>query len=203
MDVDRVFDSSPQALPLDTADERRLVIQARAGQRPAREELATRFRRHAYLLALQIVGNQDDALDIAQDAMLRFFEHLGRFRPEHAVRPWLFTIVRNRARDLWRRRATRPSESLESRSDLSGQLAHPALDPEQQANRRERERQVWDAIGAMSPNHREILVLRDFHDLAYSEIAEVLQIPVGTVMSRLHAARAALGRLVKEGTDNG
>ena len=62
---------------------------------------------------------------------------------------------------------------------------------------------MWDAIGAMSPNHREILVLRDFHDLAYSEIAEVLQIPVGTVMSRLHAARAALGRLVKEGTDNG
>ena len=86
-DIDMVFDSSPQALSLDTVDERRLVIQARAGHRLAREELAMRIRRPAYLLALQIVGNQDDALDIAQDAMLRLFEHLGRFRPEHAVRP--------------------------------------------------------------------------------------------------------------------
>ena len=148
------IDSVPRTLPLEAADEGRLVARAQLGEQPAREELARRFRQPVYLLALQIVGNKDDALDIAQDAMLRFFQHLGRLRPERSMRPWLFTIVRNRARDLWRRRSARPSESLDGRTDLSSQLAHPALDPEQKIGRREREQQVWRAIAALSPSHR-------------------------------------------------
>ncbi len=124
--------------------------------------------------------------------MLRLFKHLGRVAPERPVLPWLFAIVRNRARDLWRSRAARPNESLDARPDLAAHLAAPAGDPEQQAARRERARRLWAAVAALSQAYREILVLRDFHDLAYAEIAEVLGIPAGTVMSRLHAARTAL-----------
>ena len=93
----------------DTADQT-LVLRAKAGQSEAREALAHRFRRPAYLLALQISRNQDDALDIAQDALLRFFDRLHRFDHAQEVHPWLFAIVRNRARDLWRTRSARPSE---------------------------------------------------------------------------------------------
>lgn len=179
------------AAETDTADQT-LVLRAKAGQSEAREALARRFRRPAYLLALQISRNPDDALDIAQDALLRFFDRLHRFDHAQEVRPWLFAIVRNRARDLWRTRSARPSEPLESDPDLSLQVADPAPGPEQQADRQELRRQVWRAIGMLSRNHREILVIRDFHDLAYAEIARVLDVPVGTVMSRLHAARTAL-----------
>ena len=192
----------PAAAPAVASDPN-LIVDAQAGGRAALDELARRMRGPAYVLALQLVGNRDDALDIAQDALLRLFQHLGRVAPERPVRPWLFAIVRNRARDLWRSRAARPSESLDARPDVAAHLTATAGDPEQQAARRQRARRVWAAIGALSHAHREIVVLRDFHDLAYAEIAEVLGIPAGTVMSRLHAARAALrAGLEAEGVRN-
>lgn len=82
--------------------------------------------------------------------------------------------------------------------DLAAHLAATTPDPEQALGRRERARGVWRAIGALSADHREILVLRDFHDLAYAEIASVLDIPIGTVMSRLHAARSSLRAELKK-----
>ena len=180
--------------------EHALVAEAQAGRREARDELARRVRGPAYVLALQLVGNRDDALDVAQDAMLRLFAHLGRVAPDRPLRPWLFAIVRNRARDLWRSRAARPEESVDARPELATHLASRSADPERLTAENERARRVWAAIGTLSRPHREILVLRDYHDLQYGEIAEVLDVPVGTVMSRLHRARSTLrARLEAEG----
>ena len=131
------------------------------------------MRGPAYVLALQLVGNREDALDVAQDALLRLFVHLGRVAPDRPLRPWLFAIVRNRARDLWRRRAARPSESLDARPDLSAHLVARSGDPEQQTARHQLARRAWSAIGGLSRSHREILVLRDFHDLTYAEIVGI------------------------------
>ncbi|MCY3847021.1 MAG: sigma-70 family RNA polymerase sigma factor [Acidobacteria bacterium] len=192
MDTEIALSLNRPAAPDPTTSDPRLVVEAQAGGRAALDELARRMRGPAYVLALQLVGNRDDALDIAQDALLRLFQHLRRVAPDRPVRPWLFAIVRNRARDLWRSRAARPSESLDARPDLAAHLAATAADPEHQAARRQQARRIWTVIGSLSEPHREILVLRDFHDLAYAEIAHVLGIPTGTVMSRLHAARAAL-----------
>ena len=89
-----------------------LVALARRGDAEAREELARRCRRPAYLLALQLLRDPDDALDVAQDALLRVFTHLDRFEPGRSVQPWLCTIVRNRARDVQRSRRRRPLEPL-------------------------------------------------------------------------------------------
>ena len=110
--------SSPAA-PYDgaLAAERDLVRRARAGDDAAREALALAHRREAYLLALQLMGNRDDALDVAQDALLRFFTTLDRFRADEPVRPWLYSIVRNRCRDLMRRGRVRKSEPLEAEPD--------------------------------------------------------------------------------------
>jgi len=87
-----------------------LVDQARAGRHDARETLARRYRQAAFVLALQMLGNRDDAMDVAQDAMLRFFTSLNSFDRERPIQPWLFAIVRNQVRDLWRRRKRRPGD---------------------------------------------------------------------------------------------
>ena len=180
--------------------DQKLVDQAQAGQREARETLARRHRQAAYLLALQMLGNRDDAMDVAQEAMLRFFTSLGSFDRERRVQPWLFTIVRNQVRDLWRRRKRRPGEELgEAGEALTRYLVDPTANPEADLRRSELKQRVWCAIGALPAAKREILVLRDFHDQSYSDIGQVLDIPIGTVMSRLHGARRQLRTRLEEG----
>jgi RNA polymerase sigma-70 factor (ECF subfamily) len=178
-----------------------LLTLASSGGVEAREELARRHRTSAYLLALQLLGNRDDALDVAQEAMLHFFASLGRIAPGRAVRPWLLAIVRNQARDFWRRRRVRRAESIEADPDaLLSQMVDAGPDPEESVRRAELRRRVWRAMAALSADHREIVVLRDYHGLSYHELAQTLGIRIGTVMSRLHAARQRLRtRLTEEG----
>src|SRR5581483_5599695 len=155
-------------------------------------------RRAAYLLALQLLGNREDALDATQDALLRFLTTLDRFQPEEPVRPWLYSIVRNRCRDLMRRAKVRRSEPLESDDEhWRPEIVDGDADPELDACRAELRRRVFVALGRLGREHREILVLRDYQDLSYDEIARVLRCPRGTVMSRLHRARKALGAVLR------
>ena len=182
-------------LSATSPDSEGLLSRAKSGERAACDELARDHRRAAYIFALQLVGNADDAMDLAQEAMLRFFSTLDRFQTGRAVRPWLFTIIRNLARDFWRRNKVRRHQSLDDGiPDLSAALADPAANPERDALAAERRQRLWKALSALAVGKREILVLRDFHDLSYAEIAQVLKIPIGTVMSRLHAARKNLRR---------
>lgn len=178
---------------LEALPEPELVARAQRGEDEAREVLALRYRAPAFRLAMQLLGRPDDARDVAQDAMLRFFDTLGRFRAERPVLPWLFRIVRNRVLDLQRRRRRRPVESLDRvLEETAFEPVSERLDPEAEARLRQLQRRIWQALAALSPRHREILVLRDYQDLSYAEIAAVLGIPKGTVMSRLHAARCSL-----------
>jgi RNA polymerase sigma-70 factor (ECF subfamily) len=178
--------------------EQTLVAAARAGQAEAREALAVRCRTAVYVLALQMTGRPDDALDVAQDAMLRFFQHLGRFDDERAVTPWLFTIVRKQVRDLWRCRKARPTHALDPEG-LTSALIDAGPNPEQAYADGERTRRVWEAVATLAPDRRDILVLRDWHDLSYAEIARVLDVPPSTVMARLHAARKACALAITKG----
>ena len=178
-------------------DEAEVVSLAQAGDREAGEALAVRFRRPAYLLALQLLGNPDDALDVAQDSLMRFFTTLGRFDGQRPVLPWLLTIVRNRARDLQRRQRVRRTESLDAVVE-SPRLTDHRRNPERETYGRELQRKIWQGLSCLDRARREILVLRDFQDLSYAEIAEILDIPVGTVMSRLHRARRELRGVLEE-----
>ena len=181
------------------AAERELVRRARRGDEAAREALVQLHRRAAYLLALQLLGNREDALDATQDALLRFLTTLHRFQPGEPVRPWLYSIVRNRCRDLMRRARVRRAEPLESDEEhWRPEIIDEKADPELDARRAELRRRVFTAMGGLRREHREILVLRDYQDLSYDEIARVLGVPRGTVMSRLHRARKALGALLRE-----
>lgn len=180
-----------------------LIVRARRGDLDAQEELARRHRRAAFLLALQLLGNYDDALDVAQDAMLRFFTTIHRFDPKRPVRPWLFRIVRNRVYDLHRRRKLRRHDSLDYVDEEGRQfeVADLEVDLERDAARAQLRRHLWQSLGELSERQREIMVLRDYQDLSYAEIAQALGIPIGTVMSRLHAARKRLREILQEDLD--
>ena len=118
-----VESAAPALVASDAESDRQLVDLAKAGEPAARDALARRHRRAAYLLALQLLGNRDDAMDVTQDAMLRFFTTLKSFDATRRVQPWLFTIVRNQVRDLWRRRQRRPGDAIGGSDALVGQLA--------------------------------------------------------------------------------
>jgi RNA polymerase sigma-70 factor, ECF subfamily len=187
--------SSPAVSPAVRESDVELVVRARTGDAAAQTELAERHRQAMFFLALQLMGNRDDAMDVAQEALLRFFTTLHRFDCRRPVRPWLFQIVRNRVVDLYRRKRVRRHESLDA-TDPEGkaliELVDTAVDPERDAARSELRLRILQALSELSPIQREVLVLRDYQDLSYAEIAETLDIPIGTVMSRLHGARKRL-----------
>lgn len=189
----------PASAPPATAGDGDLVRRCRAGDREAADALARRHRRGAYLLALQLLGDPDDALDAAQDSLLRLFQTLDRYDDSQPLRPWLFSIVRNRCRDLLRRRNVRRSEPLDGdEQHWRPELVDPAADPHRDVERRQVRRHLWRALADLPAEHREILVLREYQDLSYEEIAAVLRIPKGTVMSRLHRARKQLALRVRD-----
>jgi len=139
----------------------------------------------AHALAIQILGNADDAADAVHDAFTRVLARPGAYRPDRgALKPWFLRIVRNCCLDMLRRR--RPGTvDVESLTD-SG------TGPEQTLENSQRDRALQQALTRLPPEQREILILRDYLDLSYAEIADVLGIAHGTVMSRLHRARLAL-----------
>jgi len=185
------------ARPATRVAEPQVISLAQRGDREAQEDLARRCQRVAYLFALQLTGNPDDALDVAQDAMLRFFGSLSRFDVKRPLRPWLLRIVRNLVRDRFRRHRVRRTEPLIRGDD------RPAIeavardeDPEAAAVRHQLQLVVWRAVQELSERHREVLVLRDYQDFSYAEIAAILGVPKGTVMSRLHRARLHVRKVV-------
>ena len=195
--------TGPQPVPAAVAapppTEAQTVRLAQRGEAGALDELARSCRQQAYVFALQLTGHPDDALDVAQDAMVRFFRSLNRFDASRPVRPWLLRIVRNLVRDRGRRLRVRRTESLEpDEGALRFEPRDPNPDPEARAARRELQLLVWRCLQELPSTYREVLVMRDYQDLAYAEIASALKIPRGTVMSRLHRARRQLHDLVRQ-----
>lgn len=183
---------------LPKASDEVLVGQAQSGAASARNELARRWQRRAYLLALQLLGNSEDAKDVAQESMMRFFSALDSFHSDRPIQPWLYQIVRNQARDLWRRRQVRPTQPLETlMTEFGREPRSPRPGPDEEAQTRQLKRLVWKVLEELSPDSREVLVLRDYQDLPYREISGVIGKPIGTVMSRLHSARSKLRRAVE------
>ncbi|HVS12536.1 MAG TPA: sigma-70 family RNA polymerase sigma factor [Thermoanaerobaculia bacterium] len=192
--------ASAQQASADPFGDSALIARARSGDVEAREHLARRYRDPAYLLALQLLGDPEEARDLTQECLMRFFVTLERFDAERPVLPWLRRIVRNGAVDLIRRRRVRRADSLDS-SGPEGEAieVHDArADTQAGSLDRERQRLVWGCVQQLRAAHREIVVLRDYQDLSYEQIAAVLDVPVGTVMSRLHRARQALRARVVE-----
>jgi RNA polymerase sigma factor (sigma-70 family) len=152
---------------------------------PTWEEVARRYGGFVYTVAYRLTGNTDDAQDLVQDVMLRVRRGLATYRPG-TMEGWLSRITTNAFLDEVRRRRRRPVESVDERED-HGVLVPGADDAMERARLGE---DVQAAIRALPPEHRAVLVLSDVVGLGYAEIAEALDVPLGTVRSRLHRARA-------------
>ena len=166
-------------------DDRDLIVRAQQGDRQAFAELVTRHQAGVVGLAYRMCGDLRLAEDASQEAFVRVWQNLNSYKPQYAFRSWLYRIAANAALDALRRE--RPAAELDPLS-----LADPGTGPEQTAEEGQRAAQVRRTIAQLSPPLRMVLILREYQELTYQEIADALDIPVGTVMSRLNSARALL-----------
>lgn len=177
-------------------DDHSLVQACRAGQTEAFGALVRRYERRLYPTVLRLVASAEDAEDVLQDAFVRAYEKLDQFHGESSFYTWIYRIAVNLALSVHRRRQGRamPSQRDVARSSSADDVADisPAADPTLPLERAERERIVEDALNQLCPEHRAVVVLKDFDGHRYEEIAAILEIPVGTVRSRLHRARGEL-----------
>jgi RNA polymerase sigma-70 factor, ECF subfamily len=174
-----------------------LVDRARGGDLAAFETLVKRHRDVVYRVAARTVGS-GDAEDVSQDAFLRAFHRLPRFRGEGPFRAWLLRIVQNAALSQQSRRRPEPVESVEPFVETSS--APVERTPAERLERRERQQRLESKVCLLSPAHRAVLVLRDIEGLTYEEIAEVTETPLGSVKGRLHRARGELIDILRRNT---
>ena len=166
-------------------DDRDLIACAQQGDRQAFTELVCRHQNSIVSLTYRMCGDLRLAEDAAQVAFVRVWQNLNSYKPQYAFRSWLYRIAANAALDSLRR--DRPTTELDSLS-----LADPGTTPEQSAEENQRAAHVRRAIAQLSPPLRVVLSLREYQELTYQEIADALDIPIGTVMSRLNSARVQL-----------
>ncbi|MHC5540999.1 sigma-70 family RNA polymerase sigma factor [Singulisphaera rosea] len=173
-------------------DDKCLIDACRAGNTEAFGLLIQRYQDRLYPTVFRLTGCAEDALDLLQDAFLRAFEKLDHFQGESSFYTWIYRIAVNLA--LSGRRRRRPTLSL--RNDRDGSVIEPydseESDPGARLERAERDRSIQDALNALAPDHRAVVVMKEYDGLRYEEIGAVLGIPVGTVRSRLHRARCEL-----------
>lgn len=168
-------------------EDHRLVERSRAGEVAAFEELVKRHQGRAYAIAYRLLGNREDAQEVAQEAFARAYFRLGEFRGTAQFRTWLYRILVNLATDVLRRRKP---EGF--RDDGVLQSATARENPEKHLDQQELRQGITKAIADLPTDLKTVIVLRELEGLSYSEIARVIRRPVGTVMSRLFHARRRL-----------
>lgn len=180
-----------------------LVNAARGGDREAMQQLVERYQRRVLAVVLGMVGNPEDAREIVQDAFIRAFRGLDRFKGDSSFYTWIYRIAVNLAIDSQRRDSRRPTveydEALPPGEDPIGSGGvEMGRDPFRSVRNRELGRRIFEAIDGLTPNHRAVILLREVEGLSYEEIASTLEISLGTVMSRLHYARKKLQARLEE-----
>jgi RNA polymerase sigma-70 factor, ECF subfamily len=192
--------SSPRRVPIcepAVNDDAQLIDQTLAGHAAAFGQLVLKYQDRLYNTVLHVAGNAEDARDIVQDAFVHAFTKLDGFQQSSAFYTWLYRIAFNVASS--RRRRRRPVISVEHARETAGlEPIDGGEGPAERVERQERCRQVRQAIDALGEEHRLVLVLREIDGFCYETIADILDLPIGTVRSRLHRARLQLREQLKE-----
>lgn len=185
----------PEGLPEDTL----LAFKAADGNDSAFETLVRKYEKLVSTCVYSIVGNSEDVLDVSQETFLKVYKSIGSFNGESEFSTWLYRIAKNTALDFVRRRKS-ASISIDSSGEEGEGFDIPDestyASPEKTALKNEKSKVLHKAIGCLSEEHREIIILRDLNDYSYEEIADMLNIESGTVKSRLHRAREALRKIL-------
>lgn len=190
-------------MPVGTAliysSDEQLLVQARDGQAEALEELFGRYRQLAYRVAYRFLGNESDALDAVQDAFVKALMHLTHFQGRSSFKTWLLRVVCNAATDLGRQRGRRHALSLDSLGPMEREELEPFVLPEtgSESDRQLIRQKIQEALAELSPAQRQTFILHAEAELSYREVAETLNISIGTVMSRLYYTRQRLRALLE------
>ncbi len=180
-----------------------LIRRAQSGDEGAFEQLLLAHQKSVYNLCLRMAGNPDDALDLSQEAFIRAWRALGQYQFDAAFSTWLFRLTSNVCIDFLRRQKRQQHMSLTvTDDDEPGEeftVPDPAPGPEEQAVHNERRQAVARAMAALPEDYRAVMQLRAVEELSYEQIAEILDIKVGTVKSRLARARTQLRKILKDG----
>lgn len=180
-----------------------LIERCAAGEEIACAELVAGHERMVYTLALHLLGDRDEALDLSQEVFLRVFRTIRNFRGQSALKTWIYRIVINQARNrqrFWRRRRRSDQVSLDQHVAEHGDLKQPGdvTSPYRAFARKELASRLWTALNALPFDQRTVVVLREIDGLSYEEIGFSLGVAVGTVKSRLTRARQALRHELRE-----
>jgi RNA polymerase sigma-70 factor (ECF subfamily) len=178
-------------------NERDVVIEWKKGNKKAYEELVRHYMTDAFLTARAFVDNPEDARDLSQDAFVKAYQARDKFDPDRPFYPWLYRILKNHCLNFLKRGARRTTPLYYDDNPDRERFASNTPTPLQNLEKEERKAIVRLAIRHLSEDHREIIILKNFKGYAYADIARILDIPIGTVMSRLYYARKALKELIE------
>ena len=182
-----------------------LVKQSQAGDTEAFDQLVGRYRARVFGMIYNMVHNEQDAWDLAQDSFLKAWKSIGRFRGQSSFYTWIYRIVTNVTIDWIRKKQVKGSGTefddviqLKDIDPASQTVPKAAALPHQRMERGEIRARIDQAIAQLSPEHRAVILMKEMEDMQYHEIAEALDCSIGTVMSRLFYARKKLQNLLRD-----
>jgi len=183
-----------------SGDDHRLIAECLKGRTAAFGELVCRYQDRLFNTVFRLVGNAEDAQDIVQDAFLNAYVSLKRFKGDAQFFTWLYRIAVNAAISL--KRKHRVVLSIHPGAGSQRHSNEPLDDsefskPGQGLERAEEEQRIQEALNRLSPEHRAVLILKDMEDQKYETMAEILEVPIGTIRSRLHRARVELREILQ------
>ncbi len=185
-----------------SADDKTLVRDAQRGDMAAFEELVARHRDKIYARAFSMMRNEDTAIDLSQEAWVKAWQRLGQFQGDASFATWLTRITINLCLDQLRKQKRQRAESIEEMDEESGgverQMPVITTNPTERLERGELRQRIDEALGKLSDEHRTVLVLHEFEEMEYKEIARTMGCSIGTVMSRLFYARRKLAALLAD-----
>ncbi len=185
----------------DAHDDELLIARARTGDRRGFDALVRKHQDRAYTYAFRLTRNGDAASDVVAEAFLRIHNALPNFKGQSSFKTWLYRILTNCYLDLRKRERARPHSSLDtmldsSEGEMGAQIADDAPTPEEEAQKRARNDAMQIALASMPDYQRAMIVMYHSEDMSYEEMAAALDLPVGTVKSRLNRARLNLRDLL-------
>lgn len=185
-----------------SAEDKDLVLRAQKGDMGAFEELVARHRDKIYARAYSMMRNEEEAIDLSQEAWVKAWQRLAQFQGDSSFATWLTRIVINLCLDQIRRQKRQRAESIEAMDDELGgverQMEPIITNPTERLERGELRKRIDEAMSKLSHEHRTVLVLHEFEEMEYKEIAKTMGCSIGTIMSRLFYARRRLASLLQD-----
>lgn len=185
---------------MDSWDDRRLIADSLSGKSAAFGALVRRYQDRLFNTVYRLLDNAEDAQDVVQESFISAYQSLGSFKGDSLFFTWLYRIAMNAAISLKRKKRAAVSLDTGSKHDLVIDPLDQSQDnqPSDAIERREDEKRLQAGLNRLSPEHRAVIVLKDLEDMRYEDIAVALDVPIGTVRSRLHRARLELREMLEK-----